>query len=92
METNEVSLHRLYVWKYVEKSGCWLTNDEIAKGANVALRTARSHSKALSDLGLFDRAEIFPAHRFKMSDKAAARNQGYLQRLQQAAEVVGLEF
>lgn len=44
----------------------------------------------LVDLGLLDQAEVFPAHRYRLSSKADKRNKSYLQRLERAAEVFGI--
>jgi hypothetical protein len=90
METNEVSLHRLKVYLFVKQAREWLTNEDIAKGAGVAPRTARQHTRGLVGLGILDQAEVFPAHRFKISAKADTRNKAYMLRLERASEVFNL--
>ena len=89
---NEISLHRLRVLLYLEKADGWRTNAEIAKSASVAPRTARAraHTKALVDLGILGQAEVFPAHRYRISEHAMTRNKMYMIRLKKAAEVFGL--
>ena len=91
METGEVSLHRLKVYRFVRDSSGWLTNHDIAAGAGVSARTARLHTKGLVDLGVFDQAEVFPGHRFRLSAQAEKRNKAYMLRLNEAEEVFGLK-
>ena len=91
METGEVSIHRLKVYRHLRRDGGWRSNREIAAALpDVAYRTVRAHTKALVDLGMLDQAEVFPSHRYRMSDKAEKRNKGYFMRLEQAATVFGL--
>lgn len=90
METNEVSVHQVKIFEFVRAHGSWLTAREIAKGAAVAERTARHHAFLLVKLGIFDQAEVFPAHRYRFSEKAEKRNKGYLIRLAKAKEVFGV--
>jgi DNA-binding IclR family transcriptional regulator len=89
MERAEISLHQLRVFQYVAHASGWVTSAEIARGAPVAPRTARAHAHHLVSLGIFDQAEVFPAHRYRLSPQAEKRNKGYLLRLQQATEVFG---
>lgn len=86
METNEVSEHLYRVFAFVRDAGRWVTASEIAQHAYVAPRTARAHALRLVKAGLFDQAEVFPSHRYKLSDKAEKRNKGFMQRLERAAE------
>lgn len=89
MEKNEVSIHLLKVFEFVKKSSGWVTSADIAKGSGVAPRTARSHALLLVQMGIFDQAEVFPAHRYRFSDKAEKRNKSYMIRIQNAKEVFG---
>lgn len=87
MEHNEISLHQLKVFQCVKNAKGWITNNEIAAATNVSPRTARQHTLRLVSLGIFDQAEVFPAHRYRFSEKAKQRNTAYLLRLQKAQEV-----
>jgi DNA-binding IclR family transcriptional regulator len=87
MERNEISLHQVKVYQCLAASKRWMTNSEIAQAASVAPRTARHHTKTLVALGIFDQAEVFPNHAYRLSDKAKQRNAGYLLRLERAQEV-----
>jgi DNA-binding IclR family transcriptional regulator len=87
METSEISLHLLKVFDAVKHHGGWITNAEIAKAAGVAPRTARAHSAKLVSSGLFDLAEVFPAHRYRLSDLAEKRNKAMLNRIDAARAV-----
>lgn len=91
METNEISLHEAKLYCAIEKRGAvWSTSKELAKDAGIAERTARAHLFKFVKLNLMDVAEVFPAHRYRLAEKAAKRNAGYLSRLMCAADVFGL--
>jgi hypothetical protein len=93
MERNEVSRHEIAVFKALLDAGdAWLTSAEITTRANVAPRTARAHALKLVKLGVIDQAEVFPAHRYRVSQFAAKRNRGYTDRLAQAADALGIEL
>ena len=87
MERAEISQHQVRVYQFVRDTLHWVTSAEIACGAQVAPRTARAHVQHLVALGIFDQAEVFPAHRYHLSSQADKRNKGYLLRLKQAEEV-----
>lgn len=93
MERNEISIHELIIWEaLVANSALWLSNKEIfalcsTPKVNISARTVRAHTSKLSKLGLIDQAEVFPAHRFRVSEKAGKRNLGYMQRLTKSKEV-----
>lgn len=90
MERNEISTHQIKVWRSVVNNGGWMTAKEIAEETGVAQRTARMHCLNLVKLGIFDLAEVFPAHRYCASDMGDKRNKAYLLRLEKAADVFGL--
>lgn len=92
MENNEISQHEVLIFKVLEANkGKWITNGEIAKSVSpIAERTVRKHTKRLVDLGLLDVAEVFPAHKYRLSEKAMQRNTAYTKRLQNAVEVFGV--
>lgn len=95
VETNEISIHavRVYAWLRNRDTTAdgWVTAKEIAAGAHVAPRTARAYAKRFVDLGIVDLAEVFPAHRYRLSDKADKRNKAYHQRLEHAMQVFGIQ-
>lgn len=88
METSEISLHQVRIYRFVAQHKGWITAKEIAGGANVGDRTARSHALRFVRLGIFDQAEVFPAHRYRLSELAGKRNKAFLQRLDEAAEIL----
>jgi hypothetical protein len=88
MERAEISAHQVRVFRFVSDAKRWVSNDEIAAGAQVAPRTARAHTRHFVSLGIFDQAEIFPSHRYQLSSKAEKRNKAYLLRLRQAEAVL----
>lgn len=87
METNEISEHLFRVYVFVRDAGRWVSSHEIAEHATVAKRTARGHALRLVKAGIFDQAEVFPGHRYRLAVKAIKRNLGFVQRLEQAGEV-----
>jgi hypothetical protein len=90
METNEISLHLCRVYKAAKDASGWTTSADIAAASGVAGRTARHHLLRLVNLGVLDQAEVFPAHRYKLSDKADKRNKAMVIRLENAMSVFGL--
>lgn len=90
MEHNEISEHQVKIFRFMQQHKGWLTSQQVAEGAKVAARTARQHLLRLVQLGLLDQAEVFPAHRYRLSSKADKRNVAYLKRLEMACEVFGL--
>lgn len=88
VEKGEISLHEVKLYRvFTDTPSEWLTNKEVAASSGVAERTARMHTLRLVKLGILDLAEVFPAHRFKLSSMANKRNQSYLLRLERACEV-----
>lgn len=91
METNEVSMHQCRVFSALLSSAAsWLTSREVASKAEVAQRTARAHLLKLVNLGIVDQAEVFPAHRYRLSSKADKRNKTYFRRIEIAAKIFGV--
>lgn len=90
MERGEISVHQVKIFQFVQSAKAWVDNQQIAAATGVSARTARLHSKGLSDLGLFDQAEVFPGHRYRFSEFAEKRNKAYMQRITEAAIVFGL--
>jgi hypothetical protein len=45
----------------------------------------------LTRMGILECAEVFPAHRYRMAEKAGKRNGGYVTRLEQVCEIFGLQ-
>jgi len=90
MESNEISSHEIRVYRLLAE-GNWVTSRQIAEMTGVAPRTARAHALKLVHLGIADQAEVFPGHRYRISAHAAQRNRGYHDRIQRAAEALGIE-
>lgn len=94
-ERSKISRHEVEVYRVlVAKRGGWITNREIAESVAVKVseRTVRLVTMKLVKMGLLDRAEVFPAHRFKLSDKADKRSRVYSGRINKAAEVFGVDI
>lgn len=90
-ERNEVSVQEVRFYLAAKAAASrWSTAQALAVAAKIAPRTSRAYATKLVKLGLFDVAEVFPAHRYRLSDKASKRNAAYVQRLEGAAEVFSL--
>lgn len=87
VERNEVSRHEVLVFRSLAIDR-WVTSRQVAETSGVAPRTARAHLLKLVRLGVVDQAEVFPAHRYRLSEFAAKRNRGYTDRLDRAAEAL----
>lgn len=91
IERSEISQHEVLVYQTLAL-GKWLSNREISQVSGVLLRTVRAHTLKLVRLGIADQAEIFPGHRYRISEYASSRNRGYLDRILRAAEVLGIDL
>ena len=90
VERNEVSLHEVKFWLAINES--WKTSKQLQQEAGLGGSTARMYCRKFVALGICDQAEVFPAHRYRKSDKAAKRNLAYVQRLEQAVSVFSEEL
>ena len=74
-EKNRPSLHEVKVGRaLLGKPGQWLTNDEIGREAGVKVRTARQYTLRLFKQRLLERAETFPAYRYRLASEGAERS------------------
>jgi DNA-binding IclR family transcriptional regulator len=92
MEPSEISLHLVKIYRCLSQSKAWMTNKQIAETTGVSLRRTSHHTKTLVGLGILDQAELYPGHRYRMSDKADKRNGSYLARLKQAENIFQTEL
>jgi DNA-binding transcriptional ArsR family regulator len=92
MKTNEMSLHEIKVYLALKNAaGRWITTSDLTDSiTGVAWRTVRLHTRKLVRLGILEQAELSPAYRYKLSEKASQRNAAYVIRLERAAEMFGL--
>lgn len=91
-ERSEISMHEVRVYRaFVDNPAVWMTNERVAELSGVATRTVRSHTARLVNHGVLDQAEVFPGHRFRLSEKASKRNRAYVERLEQAVAVFGAD-
>lgn len=87
-ERSEVSLHEVKIFRKMKAEPArWFTHKELAKDCGFSERTVRAHTLRFVKLGILDQAELFPAHRYRLSEKATRRNVAYVQRLEQADEI-----
>ena len=92
METNEISHHLARIYSAVKTDLGWLTANDIAVRSSVSPRTARAHCLNLVKNGVFDQAEVFPAHRYRFSKMAGKRNRTIVQRIEEACVIFGIKF
>jgi hypothetical protein len=86
-EKSEISDKEVKFFMALKASTGWVTSQHLATKSEVSPRSARMYALKFVRLGIADQAEVFPAHRYKLSDKASRRNVG--QRLEQAIDVFG---
>lgn len=87
-EKSEISLHLVKVFKAIKDAdGKWVTNKEVSAMIKMPLRTVASHTLHLSDAGMINQAEVFPAHKFQFSGKADKRNKAFYERVIRAMEI-----
>lgn len=88
-EKAEISIHECRIFLALDTDS-WKTATQISKISKTARRTSSYHLLRFCKLGIADLAEVFPAHRYRLSIKAHRRNHAYLTRITQALEVFGL--
>jgi hypothetical protein len=85
MEQNEISIHEVRFYRALcHNPETWLTANDLATLSNIAGRTARAFALKFVNLGILDLAEVYPAHRYRLSKKASKRNKAYVVRLETA--------
>jgi transposase len=75
--------YRTYV--YVRDSAGWYSVQQIAKGAKVGFRTARSYMSRMKAAGIVILADVYP-HRYRFNRNIDQNNE-LLKRLEAAGEV-----
>jgi hypothetical protein len=91
METAEISRHQVAMYLFVKGAKGWVTSRDIEEGAGVCGSSARHFAKKLVDMGIFDVAEVFPGHRYRLSSLASKRNKSMVVRFETAASVFGMD-
>jgi predicted ArsR family transcriptional regulator len=92
-ERTEVSLHEVKIYLVLKhRPDEWLTGEEISEKSGVNPRTCRMHTVRLMKLGVIEQVRLHPAHRYRFPVKSAKRNESYIKRVEQAAEIFGLKM
>lgn len=86
-ETAEISEHQLKVFDFVKKSGRWLTTAQIAEGSGVCKRTVRHHTLRFVAIGIFEKADVSPGHRYRVTAESEATNPALVGRLEAARAI-----
>ena len=89
METQEISLNQLRLFEFVRDAGKWVSMREIVTATGSARETVGLHCRRFVKLGIFDQAEVWPGHRFRIAELADKRNSAIMERLKKAREVFG---
>ena len=90
MESTQISMHQVRVFRFVRDHGKWVSSTDIAEGAEVSPRAARHLARTLAGLGIFDQIEVHPGHRYRFSNQADTANEAYMLRLRSAEEAFGM--
>lgn len=87
-EKSEISLHLVRIWEFFKSNKArWASNQEIQSTVKFSPRTVRMHTLYLVRSGLIDQQEVFPGHRYRLSDVADKRNKNFFERLEKAIEI-----
>jgi DNA-binding transcriptional ArsR family regulator len=87
-ERSEVSIHEVKVFRALQASDGWVSNRELSDGIlGVAYRTVRAHTMKLVRAGIADQADVFPAHKYRLSKLAGKRNAAYMNDTQLIQEI-----
>jgi hypothetical protein len=84
-----ISPHQVKVYDYVRDAKRWVSAADIELHTGVKARTARHHAVKLTELEVFEQANLFPGYRYRLSPYAEHRGKDHLQRLEKAREVFG---
>lgn len=92
IEKNEISIQEAKFYATIKNisKDRWVTAREVKDMAEIGGSSSRIYALKLTKLGILDLAEVWPAHRYRVSDKASKRNKAYLQRLENALEVFSI--
>ena len=82
-----ISIHEVRVWRAL--SAEWRTILELASAAGVARRTASLHCGRFVEMGLAERAEVFPGYRFRRATTTGEISSSYAQQLEAAGRATG---
>jgi hypothetical protein len=85
---SEISSHEVQIYQALrDATGHWMTAGEIGEGATVASRTARHRCLRLVDIGVFERARVFPAYKYRLRTEQPSVALSYVTRLEDALKV-----
>lgn len=86
-----ISPHECRCYLVLSGADGWVSNSELADRAEVSLRTVTLHTRRFVNLRLVEERPTFPEHRFRWLPDAGQRNPDYLERLAEAASILGPE-
>lgn len=90
METSEISLQQVKIYDFVKGAKGWVSSKDIVKATDCARETVGVHCRKFVSLGVFDQAEVWPGHRYRVAKLADKRNKSIVKRLEDAKAVFGL--
>jgi hypothetical protein len=91
MATDLISPHEVrLLLVFRQRAGDWLTNNAVAKAAEISPRTARAHTDRLVRLGVLEEQQVYPGPVFRLAGEPGEEAQGYLQRAEKAREIFRL--
>lgn len=89
-ESIDISIHQVRLFRALKRDS-WQTGIAVSKAAGVARRTASHHLQRFTEMGIVQRADVFPGPQYRISPSAETNNHGLLRRLADAAQVFGIE-
>lgn len=84
-----ISPHLCRVYQQLKVVSDWRTAAQIGTDAQVNTRTARAHLTTLTEAGIAEQAEVFPAYRYRLSVIGKRADSPLSLRLNQAMALFG---
>lgn len=75
MVSDQISIHEVKIVQFfLDNKEKWFSNLEVSRKLKaVSARTVRAHTNRLEGLGVLERVEIYPGHRFRWKGDVQAK-------------------
>lgn len=83
---HHVSPHMLQIYDFVA-SRSWVTIEEITNHVQVSPRTVRAIAGHLTELGIFERFQVFPGYRYRTAPPHTPEGKAFLDKMESSRTV-----
>ena len=91
MATDLISPHEVrLLLVFRRRADEWLTNNALAREAEVSPRTARAPTDRLVRMGVLEEQRLYPGPVFRLADEPGEEAREYLERVEKAREIFRL--